>query len=55
MFGFSQGEGSTFMVAADFLNQTNHNLLHACFANRNSTNATGNQFYSNSLAAALVT
>ncbi len=55
MFGFSQGEASTFMVAADFLNQTNHSLLHACFANRNSTDESNNQFYSDSLSAALVT
>lgn len=55
MFGFTEGETSTFMVAADFLNQTNHNLLHACFAKRNSANATSNQFYSDSPAAALVT
>jgi hypothetical protein len=55
IFGFNQGEASTFMVAADFLNQTNHTLLHACFANRNNQNANNSQFYSDSLAAALVT
>lgn len=56
MFGFSQGEASTFMVAADLLNHTNHSLLHACFATRNSsTDATADQFYSDSLSAALVT
>ena len=55
IFGFNQGEASTFMVAADFLDQANHNLLHACFANRNNQNANNSQFYSDSLAAALVT
>ncbi len=64
IFGFDQCAASTFIVAADFLNQTSRSLLHACFAQRNSkieeangkvpndcSNELNNDFYKGSLLA----
>lgn len=44
IFGFNQGATSTFVVAADLLNQSNRSLLYACFAQREVSLEEANEF-----------